>query len=389
MHWIRAWMCVGTIAFGLACGEEPPQRAPAQPHATMDQIFEAMAFLLPASVDAAGFASEDARASIQERLDLLTLSAAQLESHARADEATFGQLSHSLASDAAAIRERYAAGRYEDARQRLLGSIRNCVDCHSLQPSALRFPMAERLLERVEMQALLPHERALIHVVTRRMPEALTIWEELLVDPEVPAAQLDAAGVLHDYLAVAVRVQRDLERARLTLERVAQRSDLPPHLPPLLRSWTRALAKLAPDADAPPSLERARQLAEDASAESRWPAERAGLIQDLLASSILLELVERERQAPGSLTSESLAEAYYRLGEIEVRGLDPFSASQAELHLATAIRIAPGGPFAEPAFRLLESGRAAAYGGLSGPQLPEDLRAQLTELRALIDTSSG
>ncbi len=75
-----------------------------------------------------------------------------------------------LTRDVEASRDYYAAGDYARAREKLLGSIWNCVECHSLQPSARRFEMAERLLDRVEFEHARPHEQALFSVLARRMP---------------------------------------------------------------------------------------------------------------------------------------------------------------------------------------------------------------------------
>ena len=62
------------------------------------------------------------------------------------------------------------------------------------------------------------------------------------------------------------------------------------------------------------------------------------------------------------------------LGEIESRGLGPFSAPKSELHLETAIREQPDGPFARRAFDLLVERTAGPYGGIEGPNLPGSVR---------------
>jgi len=376
-----AWIVVAGLGLLLGCDGEGSTD---QPHQTMGAIFENVVVLLPASVDPEQFANPDSREAIAERLELLAASSGSLERHTRAKEATFAQLSRMLTRDVEASREYYVAGDYERAREKLLGSIWNCVECHSLQPSARRFDMAERLLERVEFEQARPHERALFSVLARRMPDALTIWEALLIDAEVSPAQIDAAGALRDYLAIALRVERKPGRAADTLRRFSERDDLPPYLDKLLPRWIEALDALQAEGNPPPSLERARALAGRAAELSTGPFDRARLVLDLLNSSVLLQLVQDDE-----LSVAERAEAYWILGEIETRGLGPFSSPKSELHLETAIREQPDGPFAQRAFDLLVERTAGPYGGIDGPSLSNSTRTQLEELRALIDASSA
>jgi hypothetical protein len=287
-----------------------------------------------------------------------------------------------LTRDVEASRDYFEAGEYDRSREKLLGSIWNCIECHSLQPSARRFEMAERLLDRVELDQARAHEQALLSVLARRMPDALTIWEALLIDTEMSPAQIDAGGVLRDYLAVALRVEREPGRAADSLRRFAARDDLPQHLATLLPRWIETLDVLDAEGSPPPSLERARNLYARADALTDAPHDRARLVVDLLNSSVLLEFVQDDERR-----ASERAEAYWMLGEIESRGLGPFSSPKSELHLETAIREQPGGPFAERAFDLLVERTAGPYGGIDGSKLPSATRIQLEALRALIDAN--
>jgi hypothetical protein len=376
-----AWISIATSAFLLGCDGDTKSE---QPHQTMREIFENIVVLLPASADPEDFADPDSRESIAKRLGLLAASAESLQRHTRSQEATFAQLSRMLTRDVEASRDYYMTGDYERAREKLLGSIWNCVECHSLQPSARRFEMAERLLERMEFEQARPHEQALFSVLTRRMPDALTIWEALFADPAVSASQLDAGGALRDYLAIALRVEREPGRAAGTLRRFAEREDLPPHLAKILPRWIDTLDALEAEVSAPASLERARALSRRADGLSVGPSDRSRLVLDLLNSSVLLELVQDDTRS-----AADRAEAYWILGEIESRGLGPFSSPKSELHLETAIREEPNGPFAERALDLLVRRTAEPYGGIDGPNLPDASRRQLQELRALIDAASA
>jgi hypothetical protein len=81
------------------------------------------------------------------------------------------------------------------------------------------------------------------------------------------------------------------------------------------------------------------------------------------------------------------AQAYYGLGLVESRVGRAFWLSQTEDLLEAAIRVDPGGPWAEPSWQLLEEFLASGYTGSAGGELPADVQARLGELRALIDAA--
>ncbi len=57
---------------------------------------------------------------------------------------------------------------------------------------------------------------------------------------------------------------------------------------------------------------------------------------------------------------------------------------QAEFYLESAIRTAPGGPFARTAYALLEQEILADYSGSAGDHLPAEVQGRLTGLANLI-----
>ncbi len=68
---------------------------------------------------------------------------------------------------------------------------------------------------------------------------------------------------------------------------------------------------------------------------------------------------------------------------IEARSVDSYWVPQTEFHLEAAIRAAPGGPYAEQSYALLEEYIVLGHGGPEG--LPDAVTANLAELRALLD----
>ena len=112
----------------------------------------------------------------------------------------------------------------------------------------------------VDRGNLSPVQRARLEIALRQFDRALDIHEKLLADPNVIPASLDYTGALGDYLIVALRVTGQPERARESLRKFAKRSDLSETLQRALPIWIEALAALAPELQAPPTLERAADI---------------------------------------------------------------------------------------------------------------------------------
>ena len=352
------------------------------PRASMHRLFEALAFLLPASFDEERFADPAEREAILARMGELSAAAGVLEDHARSRDAGFRFLSRSLARDVREIEARFRAGRGEESRYFLYELSQTCVACHSRLPKAREYPLADRLLQAPGVKELSPRERARLQVATRRFDDALATWEGLFADPEVAPQDYDLAGDFVDYLSVCIRVQGDLQRPQRTLGALLQRSELPLYLRSRIEAWIGALRELERGAPEEPTLERARGLVETASSQSPFPGGRERLVYDLMASSVLHRYVDRAGEgAPG------LAEAFYLLGVIEARTVDSYWVPQAEFHLEAAVRADPSGPFARPAYDLLEEYIVIGYGGSSGVHVPPDVADKLAELRGLVEAS--
>jgi hypothetical protein len=360
----------------------------------MRVVFEEMKELIPLSLDEERWSAPESREKILAALDRLEGAAVVLESHGRGREAGFNELALGLAADLRETRERFRLGQVEEARFFLTGSLQNCVACHVRLPSDRSFPLADQLTDKLEVDALDPRERAWLLVTVRRFDEALSVWEGLIVDPEMPASQLDASGVLVDYLNVAIRVRGAITRVSKTLADFAARKDLPVYLDRRVREWRAALDGLNPKKfgeTASASLDLGVSLAKEAGEVSEGPYGRDGLIQDLAAASHLVRWLEQDRarraERTRNLTEKErgkIARAYYWLGVVEARSLDGFWVNLSERHLEAAIRADPKGPLAERAYALLEETQVLGYGGSSGVHLPTDVWNTLKELRELM-----
>ena len=392
-----SWSLFGLILFGglvtsLASVAEP--EAIDAPRPTMRVVFDEMKVLIPLSLSESAWSDPKNRKQILEALDRLERAADTLERHGRSREVGFDELALNLARDLREVHEHYREGAFDEARFFLTGSLQNCVSCHIRLPYERSFPLADQLIDQVEIQALDPREKAWLFVTVRRFEAALTVWEALMRDPNVPPAQLDAGGVLVDYLNVVIRVRSDVPRAQRELTAFAKRSNVPVYLQRRLDEWRSALDGLEAKkfgSDTTPSLDLGASLAEEAGKVSEGPYGRDGLIQDLAAASQLVRWLEidrarRERVTKNPTESERLntARAYYWLGIVEARSLDGFWVSLSERHFEAAIRSDPRGPLAVRAYARLEETQILGYGGASGLHLPSDVWTNLKELRELM-----
>jgi hypothetical protein len=349
--------------------------------AMMDEIFQALAEVLPASLDEQRFADPARREAIQAALAKLAAGGARLESHGRGQDAGFGFLSSSLARDTEEIRRRYADGRTEEARFLLHELTQDCVACHSRLPSEKDASLGRRLMDEKSVAALPLDERARLEFATRQFERAQATNEALLASRDVTANDLDLTGVLDEYLELCLRVRKDHERAARTLERFGARPDVGPRLRVRIERWVESLRELAGRERAGAPLVEAQALLVLAADRARFPDERDALVYDLAASAELHRFTDTTPPGPEA------ALAYFRLGEIESRVGRSFWLSQTEAYLETAIRMAPGEEFAPLALAQLEDFLVSGYTGSAGRQVPPDVQKRLAELRGLVETA--
>jgi hypothetical protein len=350
----------------------------------MAEIVAALRVALPLSLSAERFEDPANRPALDAALGALRAGAQQLESHGRSQDASFAYLSRSLAHDAEDIKRRFDAGRTGEARFLLGALVEDCVGCHSRLPSPEDSGLGADLYRQVDATALSPIERARLEVATRQFEAALERYEALLAAPDASPAELDVEGVIGDYLTVAIRVKQDLPRARATLAALSARADLPSYLATLVSSWVAACDALADALAAPEPLAEAVRVAEQGAALERFPRDRAALVHELVASSLLLRYVAAHR-------SPSLegAKAYFLLGVAELASGRSAWLSAAQDYLETAIRMAPGSDWAKRAYVVLEEETLADYSGSGGVHVPPDVRQELRDLQRIAVGNGG
>jgi hypothetical protein len=349
----------------------------------MGQIADALSKTLPLSLDAQQLEDPAARARYGASLDVLADRASGLERHGRSRDASFAYLSRSLAHDARTAKRRFEQGHDVESQFVVRQLVQDCVACHSRLPDLDDSELGARLLAQLDLDELPLFERVRLQAATRQFDAALDGYEELFRDPEISPAQLDLEGRILEYLTITIRVKQDLRRPRWSLERMAQRPDVPEYLSEDLAVWYTTLEALADQPRLGNSGATARALVQDAHLEEMPAYDRRGYVYALMASSLLHQYLNA-----ATLSDGELAEAYYLLGLTETRASRSLWLSEADVYLETSVRSSPGSPDAAKAYELLEQETLAGYTGSAGLQLPEDVAARLEELQSLIDAAS-
>lgn len=376
--WAAAIACV-LVSSGVACAESAPAEAGAASESTraaMHELLAALRTLLPQVV--AGELGDPERKEQQAAaLAILGNRAQALSIHGSPLPSGSRLLASALVEDAWRAKKFFDRGRYDSAGFLVARIVDDCSGCHSRNASA-DAPISAGFVDTDGLEGLGTIERAEIAAATRRFDRALSLYEDAFskpdADPEVLLAPITR------YLVVALRVAREPARAARTIEGLTKRPGLPPEVAKDLAHWHRALEATSREALQGTSVEAAAAAMERAEELARYPADRRPLVDYLIASSLLNDLVAQPQDSP-----ETVAELYELLGRAEFRIAQNIWQTRADLYWEAAVRLAPGSPAARRAFEALESEVRAGYTGSGGIRLPVEEAERLTLLRAMIE----
>jgi len=340
----------------------------------MREIFAQLQILLPAAIQGElGSPEREAQFGraferMQQRVDALPEHGEGLDPGAR----LFGR---ALSRDVRRAEDFFNRGRFDSAAFIVESLVDDCTACH-IRRKAGDSLITQGFVNEAVLKDLDPLDRAAIAVATRRFEEAMELYEQAFRMPGlVPEALL---GPIVRYVTVATRVAREPARARKTIERFLEMPELSASVRKDVEHWDEKLRELSPGDFAGTDLTRARVAIESADRIARYPGDERALIEYLLASSQLHDLVALPQESPAAA-----AEIYELLGRAELGVAQNLWQSRADLYWETAIRLAPGSEAAKRAYARLEEETRAGYTGSGGLRLPADEVARLAELKAL------
>lgn len=367
------------LALALRVGADAPLPDEAT-RAAMHEIFGALSEILPRCLSNERFEAAADHEAVQAALAKLAANADKLASHLATGPDELKFRGEALARDARRAQARFASGRPVDARFTALHLTEACVGCHSRLPSDKSAPFAAALTEKIQPSALNPSERARLQLATRQFDAALDSYEGLLTSPPPEAGEAVRMSDLTEYLIVALRVKRDPERAGKLLGKLEARRETLADLRRLIGPWRATLAREGKVVRDAPSLATGRRLVAAGKSVREYPYSRAGLIDDLLASSVLHRLLEQPK-----LGAADRAEAYYLVGLTDSQVRSSPWLSDAAWYLEAAIHTQPHSNVALRAYGAYEDMTLLEWTGSAGTQLPDDVVADLDRLRALAE----
>jgi hypothetical protein len=373
---MTTWMIVGLLVVAWQSPQDSVNNR-------MRGILSALSVVYPLSLDLEELAAPENRERILGALDEISANADQLSHHTQPRSDGFKLISTSLSVDALDALQLFEAENYSGTRFHIDKMTNTCFACHSRLPGTSSLGIGRELMKEPGVLKLPPRDRMSVAVAARQFDTALDLGETLMASTEVSATALDLTGVIDDYLKIVIRVNRDLDRAQQTLARFRGRDDLPAYLGTYVDEWIQSLEEVDPHKDTDQTLPLARGLVQHGQVMNQYPADRRGLIQFMLASSVLHQLTEPTRTSPEN--SPLLAEVYYLLGLVEATLSRTSWTSETEFYLETAIRQDPQSEFARDAYMLLEEYLILGYTGSAGVHLPEEVEDYLRELQNLIE----
>jgi hypothetical protein len=370
------WMLAGLLLVAWQAPEETVNNR-------MRGILSALSVVYPLSLDTDRLQAPENRKQVLGALDEIAANADQLSHHAEPRSDGFTLISRSLAADAVNALQLFEAKNFSGARFHVDKMTNTCFACHSRLPGTSNPGLGRQMMDDPVILKLPPRDLMSVAVAARQFDTALDLGETLLSSEELSATALDLTGVIDDYLKIVIRVNRDLERAQQTLARFRERDDLPAYLGTYVDEWIQSLEEVDPHKGTGRTLSLARGLIQHGQVMNQYPADRRGLIQFMLASSVLHQLSETTPSTPEN--ASLLAEVYYLLGLVETTLSRTSWTSETEFYLETAIRQDPKSGFARDAYMLLEEYLILGYTGSAGVNLPEEVETYLWELQDLID----
>jgi hypothetical protein len=373
-----AVMIVALAAGGFASQQSGQGGSEAQ--ASMRGIFITLTTAYNYSLDPAAFEDPANHMMIQGMLQALVANASELEQHGAGLNPSFGYMQRSLARDARDALDRFNQGEFMGSRFVISKITENCVTCHTKLPSDQDFDLGAEFVAKSKITKMKPEERVSIELATRQFDAALKSYEQILDNPEMTPENLALLGAFEGYLRVCIGAKNDKDRPVRTLTAYSQRQDVPAEQKALVRGWIAELNAADLTLTGEDALSAARDLIQRAEGERKSRSDRSRMVDYVVATTLLHRYVET-----GPTDSADLAETFYLMGVAESRITRSYWISETDFLLAQAIRTAPKSPVAKQAYDLLVEYTASARQGKPAREVPPELRANLEELRALIE----
>jgi hypothetical protein len=381
---MKKFNCVCTLLLSLLsvnarAESQVPANDQAKTRKIMAEIFTALTTVLPMSMDTKEFTDPKNRDKILTELQKMRDSTESFVNHTKRFDGSYGFTAKAMAGDIRDIYNWYQKGSTSEARYLLQQVTDNCVSCHMKLPDPGHAPRMDTFFKDVSIAKLSAPEKTRLQVALRQFDDALATWEEMFKTWPNPT-ELFAMDTLPEYLKVVIRVKGDMKRAKVALDNLALRSDLPKYMTREVNAWKDSLAKLSTEmTQKGDELKRADKIISNARKTMEYPMDRTGFIDFVVASGLLNRQLLNK-----AITPEQTSTAYYLLGITESMIGRSTWLSQTDFYLEAAVRAAPKSKSAQKAFDAYEQQIIMEYSGSAGTNIPEEAQQNLEELRRLV-----
>ena len=377
---------ISSLAFvdspkALAEAAPEAQDAPdtTQTRSVMGPIFSNLMSVLGLSYDLNEFSSEKNHAAIKSSLQNLANSSKDLSAHVASKKDASSFIAQSMSRDIDDIARWYEKGSYREARFMLQQLTENCVSCHMRLKDPKHAPNFHKFFDSKQLADLPWNERVRLMVSLRQFDEALTLWETTFASQEQEKNMLLIDDYV-EYLKVALKVRENPDRAKSTLQKIAQKKNLPQFTANDMKAWLRDIDRLKGEFTVKgKELERAEKLIRTAQARMDYPLDRQGVVAFIVASALLDRTVNTNK-----LSAVDQSRSFYLLGLTETLLGRTSWLSLADHYFEASIRVSPGSKWSEMSLEALEQHLLYEYSGSSGSQLPDDIRELLDQLKSMV-----
>lgn len=363
----------------LNAASNPSDKQQSATRSIMAQIFSSLTEVLPLSMSDKEFSNPKNREKILADLRNMRDGTNALVEHTKKFEGSYGFIAKSMARDIKDIYSWYDKGATSESRYLLQQVSENCVSCHMKLPDPGHAPRMDHFFKDVAVNKLSPPEKARLQVALRQFDDALVTWEDMFKTWPKPS-ELFAMDTLPEYLKVVIRVKSDPKRALTTLDALSKRTDLPAFMAREVAAWKISLKRLAPEtAKQGNELQRAEKIIQNARRSMEYPMDRTALVDYIVASGLLNRYMQNK-----SIPPEKASQSYYLLGVTESLIGRTTWLTQTDYYLEASVRAAPKSKTAQKALDALEQQILMEYSGSGGTNIPDDIQANLEDLRNIV-----
>jgi hypothetical protein len=358
----------------------PQETGTSEAQTTMRGIYFTLTMVYTFSLNPEAFEDPANNMQIMSALQALVANSSELKRHGAGLNPSYGYYRRSLAKDARDALDRFTQGQYMGSRFVISKMTENCVSCHTRLPADQQFDLGEEFVSKKKIKKLKPEERVHIELALRQFDAAVKTYEQLFTSPDMTPENLALLCAFEGYLRLCIGAMDHPQHASETLKTYVQRDDVPAPFKSVVNGWITELGAVNLAAAKGNELAVAKQLIEEAEANRKNPSDRSRLVDYVVASTLLGRFIES-----GPSSDIEVAEAFYLMGVAESRIKRSYWVSETEFLLDQAIRKAPKSDVAKEAYAFLSEYTISAHAETSAREVSPELRADMEELRKLIE----